>query len=219
MSTRATLRTTIRAELNDSGGTALWATALLDRWIADAIRAWSRDVPRERTWSQTTTANVASYAVPADWMDGVRVEHPSGYYRMRGAFAGGDVDPGALITVDPSIKPGALLWDVWAGNLVLSPAPGASGETVSVRYLAQYTAVTDDVTTVDVPAAEESALVWWTAARALEWLGMDEARRQRFERDRGADPLGVQRAYDQRYARMVRERNSGVRQRRAVVRQ
>lgn len=218
MSTRATLRTTIRAELNDSGATALWATALLDRWIADAIRAWSRDVPRERSWSQTATANVSSYPLPADWMDGVRVEHPSGMYRTRSPFVGGDVDPGALVTMDASVRPAALAWDVWAGNLVLSPAPSKTGESISVRYLAQYTAMTDDVTTVDVPATEESALIWWTCARALEWLGMDEARRQRFERDHGADPLQVQQAYDARYARMVRERSGGVRQRRAVVR-
>ncbi len=219
MSTRATLRTTIRAELNDAGGTALWATALLDRWIADAIRAWSRDVPRERTWSQTTTASVASYAVPADWLDGVRVEHPGGQFRTRAAFVGGDVDPGTLVTVDPSMKPASLAWDVWAGSLVLSPAPSASGETILVRYLAQYTAVTDDVTTLDVPPAEEEALVWWVCSRALEWLGMDEAKRQRFERQRGSDPLAVEKAYDRRYQQMVHERTRGVRQRRAVVRE
>jgi hypothetical protein len=219
VSTRATLRTTIRAELNDSGGTPLWAMALLDRWIADAILAWSRDVPREQTWSQTTTANQGAYALPADWMAGVRVEHPSGFYRARVPFAGGDVDPGALVTIDPTVKPGGLLWDVWAGELVLSPAPDASGQTILVRYLAQYTAVADDVTNLDVPAAEESALVWWVCARALEWVGMDEAKRQRFERQRGADPLSVQQAYERRYTQMVRERNRGVRQRRAVVRE
>lgn len=218
MSTRATLRTTIRAELNDAGATALWATALLDRWIADAIRTWSRDVPRERTWSQTTTVNVASYAVPADWIDGVRVEHPSGQFRTRAPFVGGDVDPATLVTVDPSVKPAVLLWDVWAGNLVLSPAPSKTGETISVRYLAAYTAVADDTTTLDVPAAEEEALVWWVAARALEWVGMDEAKRQRFEAARGSDPLSVRQAYQARYTGMVSERSRGVRQRRAVVR-
>jgi hypothetical protein len=219
MATRATVRTTIRAELNDSGGTALWSTALLDRWIADAIRAWSYDVPRERTWSQATTANVAAYTLPADWLDGVRVEHPSGFFRERVPFVGGDVTPDAQITVDPTAKPAALLWDVWAGQLVLSPAPTASGETILTRYLAGYTAVADDVTVLDLPAAEEEALTWWVCARALEWVAMDEAKRQRFERQRGSDPSASRDAYHGRYQAMVRERKRGVRQRRAVVRE
>lgn len=219
MATRATLRTTIRAELNDSGGTAFWSTALLDRWIADAIRAWSRDVPRERTWSQTTTANDGTYTLPSDWMDGVRCEYPAGYMRTRAPFAGGDVTPDVIVSNDPTLKPVDLLWDVWAGELVLSPVPTKSGETISTRYLAQYTAVSDDVTVLDVPVAEEEALVWWVCSRALEWIGMDESKRQRFESDRGADPVKVRGAYDERYRQMVGERTRGVRQRRAVVRE
>src|SRR3954451_15439304 len=108
MSTRATLRTTIREELNDSGAAKLWSDSLLNRWIADGIRAWSRDVPRERTWSQTTTANDGTYTLPTDWIEGLRCEHPAGFMRQRVAFAGGDVTPDVIVSNDPSLKPVGL---------------------------------------------------------------------------------------------------------------
>jgi hypothetical protein len=41
VTTRAQLMTSIRAELNDSGGTKLWSDALLQAWIGDAIRDYS----------------------------------------------------------------------------------------------------------------------------------------------------------------------------------
>jgi hypothetical protein len=54
VTTRLDIRTRIRSELNDSGGTALWASSLLDSFLLDALRAWSLEVPREVTWSTTS---------------------------------------------------------------------------------------------------------------------------------------------------------------------
>ena len=41
MTTRAELRTRIRTELNDAGGTPLWTDAALNQWIDEAIRDYA----------------------------------------------------------------------------------------------------------------------------------------------------------------------------------
>jgi hypothetical protein len=60
MTTRADIRTRIRSELNDSGGTPMWSSSLLDSFLVDALRAWSLDVPREVSWAPTTVAGQAA---------------------------------------------------------------------------------------------------------------------------------------------------------------
>src|SRR5439155_14826525 len=46
MTTRAEIRGRIRDELNDNGSVKLWTDALLNRWIGEATKEWSRVVPR-----------------------------------------------------------------------------------------------------------------------------------------------------------------------------
>jgi len=41
---------------------------------------------------------------------------------------------------------------------------------------------------LDVEVTDEEALVLYACERALQWIGLDEAKRQRFERQRGAAP-------------------------------
>ena len=50
MATRATLRTAVRAELNDGGTTQLWSDALLNEWLAEAIRDYGRRLPKWSTF-------------------------------------------------------------------------------------------------------------------------------------------------------------------------
>ena len=69
MTTRADIRTRTRDELNDNGMVKLWSDTLLNRWIGEAIREWSRVVPRDRTWQTTSAANDPSYVLPGDVLE------------------------------------------------------------------------------------------------------------------------------------------------------
>ena len=86
MTTRADIRTRARDELNDNGSVKVWSDALLNRWIGEGIREWSRVVPRDRPWQTTSTANDPSYVLPSDVLEVVRVEHPPGMFRVRGGL-------------------------------------------------------------------------------------------------------------------------------------
>jgi hypothetical protein len=221
MATRADIRSRARDELNDNGSVKLWSDALLNSWIGEAIREWSRVVPRDGTWQTTSTVNDPSYVLPNDALEVVRVEHPPGIMRARGGLRDGDTAPTADLSALggwTGLRPAQLTWEQWAGEVVLIPAPDATGEVIEVRYKGAYTAPSDDVTALDVATADEDALVLYVCARALQWVALDEAKRQRFERQRGADPAASREEYDRDFQRLVRERRGGVRPRRLVVR-
>ncbi|MGH9154564.1 MAG: hypothetical protein ACRD1K_01640, partial [Acidimicrobiales bacterium] len=218
--TRLDLRTRARSELNDAGGTPLWVSAELDRWILEGLRQMGRDgLGRELSQSIMTVASQAAYTLASDVVQVLRVEHPSGYFRKPVAFAAGDVAPGAdfLLGVE-SLKPAELQYDVFGGQVILSPAPDASGQTVAVRYRGAYTEPTVDGSVLDVALRDEDALLYVTCARALAWIGMDESKRQRFERQRGASPVTSQRYYEQRYRDHVRQRRDRVASGRLAIR-
>lgn len=220
MTTRADIRTRIRTELNDTGGTPLWASANLDQWIVEGLRQMARDgLGIQKTQSITTVANQEGYNLASDVVAVSRVEYPSGYFRKRVAFAAGDVAPDAdfLLGVD-SLKPGEYLYDVYADQVLLNPKPDVSSETIKVRYRAAYSEPTVDGSVLDVATRDEDALVFAVCVRALAWIGMDESKRQRFERQRGASPLNVLRFYEQRYRDLVRQRLDRVASGRLTVR-
>ena len=95
--------------------------------------------------------------------------------------------------------------------MVLIPAPDATGEAIEVRYKGAYTVPADDVTALDVATSDEEALVLYACGRALQWIALDEAKRQRFERQRGADPSAVRQEYERRFQALHRQRRGGAR--------
>jgi hypothetical protein len=219
VTTRAELRARARAELNDLGAVSLWPDELLNGWVVEGIRELGRDLPAERSTSLVSVAGQAGYALPSDVVEVVRVEHPAGYYRLPVAQGSGDVAPGAswqAIGVPAGEGGMALLYDVYGGQLSLVPAPSLSGEAIAVRYWAAYAEPTSDASVLDVPARDEDAVLFNARARALQWLGMDEAKRQRFERSRGASPVGSARQYERQYRDVVRAARDRVRIRRLV---
>jgi hypothetical protein len=218
MTTRSDIRGRIRDELNDNGSTKLWADALLNRWIGEATKEWSRVAPRDLTWQTTSMANAPSYTLPSDVLEVVRVEHPPGVFRVHGGLHDGDIGPGADLRVWPGRQPAELSWEQWGGAVFLIPAPGATGEAIEVRYKGAYSVPSDDVTALDVEGRDEEALVLYVCERALQWIGVDEAKRQRFEHERGADPLASRQAYERDFLALARRRRGGVRPRRLVVR-
>src|SRR3954453_18686265 len=166
MTTRADIRTRTRDELNDNGTVKIWSDTLLDRWIGEAIREWSRVVPRDRTWQTTSTANDPSYVLPSDVLEGVRVGHPPGMLRVRGGLRDGDVSPTAELGGWTGLRPAQLLWEQGGSEVVLIPAPDATGQAIEVRYKGAYVVPSDDVSALEVAAEDEESLVQYACARA-----------------------------------------------------
>jgi hypothetical protein len=217
MTTRAQIRATIRNELNDAGGTPLWSDALLNEWLAEGLRDYGRRAGLAKSQTLVSVAGQAAYTLATDAIQVTRVEHPTGVYRVPAPFAAGDVAPtSAAIGVDSGVG-APLIYDVWAGTLTLSPPPARAGESIVVRYLGAYAEPSGDASVLDVPAREEEAMVFYVCRRALQWIGLDEAKRQRFERQRGANPNALARQYAQEYLGVVRQRHERT-TRRLVVR-
>jgi hypothetical protein len=220
MTTRAGLRALARGELSDLGAAQVWTDGLLDRWAVEALRAYGRDVPREASATLTSVTAQADYALPADCRRVVRVEHPSGCFRVADPAGGGDCV--AVQSPTPTVQGegGQLAYEVWGapGGLTLSlrPAPVVSGEGIGVRYLAAYAEPAADGDVLATPTADDHLLVWLVAERALQWLATDESKRQRFERQRGVSTAEAARAYRERYRGELERRGRGVAGRRLV---
>ena len=223
MTTRAGLRALIRDELGDSGASTTWLDSQLNQWLAEAIRDYSRRLPKPSTTTIASVANQADYGLPADCLQVARVEHPEGFFRVPDPRSGGDViDPLSLTSSQvPRVLSEQLSYDVWGAygslTLTLQPSPAASAEDIAVRYLASWAEPANDAATISVPTIDEQLLVWFVAARALEWLGTEEAKRQRFEKQRGASPQFLTGAYRSTYERALSARE-GTPRRRLVIR-
>ncbi|HXF82612.1 MAG TPA: hypothetical protein VNN19_07660 [bacterium] len=181
MTTRAELRAAIRTELNDGGGTPLWSDALLNEFIAQAIRRYGAQLPEEASTTIAVVAGQAAYPLPDRFLRAVRVEQPAGTERV------GD---------------GRHPWSyrVFAGQLLLDPAPTQAGsdQEITLDYLRRYAEPAADGDTLATPSADDDVLVALVCARALDELALDESKRQRFSRVRSADPRGVAAAYERR---------------------
>jgi hypothetical protein len=218
--TRAAWRALVRAELGDEAATKLWSDALLNAWLNEAIRDYGRAVPREATATLTTVASQTAYTLPSDLVQVVRVEHPTNTFRVFARRVGGDwVDP----TPDPSPtgrgESGRYGYDVWGGQLLLEPAPTASGESIGVRYVARRTEPTSDGDALPVEDGDVELLTLYVCGRALDWITSQEAKRQAFERDRGASASATAAGYAGRYAaELAARRRQGRPGRRLVLR-
>jgi hypothetical protein len=220
--TRAAWRALVRAELGDEGATRLWSDSLLNEWLNEAIRDYGRVVPREEATTLLTVAGQATYALPLGLIEVVRVEHPANTFRVFAPRTGGEWGDAAL-TPDPS-PPGrgecGYSYDVWEGQLVLEPAPGASDESVAVRYTTRRAEPTTDAEPLPVTGGDEDLLLLYVCGRALTWVSAQEGKRQAFERDRGASAAQLAGDYDARYrAALASRQRTGARARRLVVRE
>lgn len=219
MTTRAEMRQRIRDELNDNAGATLWSDALLNRWIVEGLRELGRRLGLEKTTSLTSVASQEAYGLPADALEVVRVEHPASVMRVPGGLQSGDVaTEGGAGATPAGGSPSPSRYELFGGQLVLVPAPATTGDEIRVRYRGAYAEPSADGAVLDVPARDEGLVVAYACGRALQWVGTDEAKRQRFERSRGADPSALRREYERDLVRMLRERRSQVGARRLVAR-
>jgi hypothetical protein len=224
MTTRAGLRSSARAELNDSAGTQLWTDALLNEWIVEAMRDFGRDFPKESSATLTSVATQAEYALAADCLRVTRVEHPTGFFRLPDPLSAGDlVDPFALSQGSPRVASSQLAYEVYgphgARTLTLRPAPTIAGESIRVHYLAVWAEPAADADTRATPAVDDTLLIWLVAARALRWISTDESKRQRFERQRGVTTAQANESYRAEYRQVVANRAARAAPRRLVVRE
>jgi hypothetical protein len=194
MTTRTQLRTTIRTELNDSGGTPLWSDSLLNELIAQAIRRYGEQLPEEASASITVVADQAAYALPARFLHAVRVEQPEETERV------GD-------------RRHPWSYRVFAGQLLLEPAPTQAGsdQDVTLEYLRFYAEPAADGDTLATPSYDDDMLVALVCARALAYLALDEGKRQHFVRQRGSDPQEVAATYERRATERLALRTRRVR--------
>jgi len=216
MTTRAQLRTTIRTELNDSGGTALWSDALLNEFITQAIRTYSRELPKQASSTITVVANTAAYNLPADFDRTIRVEQPDDTIRVFDPLERTVSDEFGLSSeASGSTSIGSHGYRIWASQIVLTPTPTAAGatENITLEYLAVYAEPAADGDTIATPTRDDDVLVALVCADALHWIGSDEAKRARFERSRGASPQGAANLYSQRAREAInnRKRRVGIR--------
>lgn len=213
MATRSTIRALVRGALRDTGGTQLWTDTEINDHILDAIRVLSDALPREKVQLVTSVADQASYNLAADVLRVARVEYPAGVFRRPLRFSGGDLSSTAApISVPDWEYDTRYTFDVWGASgssalvLWLDPAPTVSSETITVRYLGSYVEPANDSTTLDVAVLDESLLVLRTCQTLLEQIGLDESKRQRFERQRGSSPVTAAAQFGRRYRDSVQSR-------------
>jgi hypothetical protein len=195
VTTRAALRSLIRQELNDAGGTPLWTDSLLNEWIAEAVRQYGRALPKEAATTLTTVADQAAYALPADTDRVLRVTLPE------------DVP----WSPDLGSRRAYRSYRVFAGELALEPAPSTSGESIGVAYLARYAEPAADGDTLATPSADDDILLRLVVARALRWITLDEAKRQRFERQRGSSTAEAAALYEREARDLIHHRQRRIR--------
>jgi hypothetical protein len=217
---RANWRSDCRAELGDEGATKLWSDSLLNRWLNEAIRDFARQVPREETTALTSVTNQAAYDLPQGLVEVVRVEHPANTFRRFQPGVGGDAAGGPLtLLLEEGAGSGGYGYDVWEGQLLLEPAPTASGEPIALRYTTRRAEPTADTDPLPVESGDVELLTLYVCGRALQWIGGQEAKRQAFERERGASATDLAASYQARYqAALASRQRTGARARRLVVR-
>jgi hypothetical protein len=211
--TRAAWRALVRNELDDNDTTKLWADALLSEWLNEGIRDYARAFPLEATATLTTVADQAAYALPDGLVEVVRVEHPTNVFRVHQPRVGGDWrvtgDPW-LVTSPRSPVTAHYAYDVWGATLELEPAPTVSGEAIGVRYVARRAEPADDSDALPLDDGDVELLTFYVCSRALFWISAQEAKRQAFERQRGADASELARAYRLFYAEGLTARRRGL---------
>lgn len=198
MTIRSGLRTSIRDELNDNAAVKIWTDALLNTYISEAIRAYSRELPKEAQAVISAVADQEAYTLPTDFERPLRVEQPKDTIRV--------FDPNERSTYG---------YRIWNNELLLEPAPTASSppatNDIILNFFARYAEPATDGSLIATPASDDDILVRLACAMALQWISTDESKRQRFERSRGASAMSMANAYDQDARRAINIRKRRVR--------
>ncbi len=202
MSTLSDLRGTLRTLLNDSVvGSYLWEDPTLNLHLNDALRSFGRSFPLEMETAITTVAGQSAYDLPSGCVAVVRVTAPQ-------------LVPDVMVEGGDATGTG---YEVFGDRLLLLPVPAEDGQSITVRYLAPHAALVLDTDLSTVPSADEDLILAFAAARALQSLAMEEAKRQLFEQRAGQSAAAVAVLYWEQYVSGIKGRGSGVRVGRLVA--
>lgn len=185
MTTRATIRTSLRERLGEPASGGFWTDAELNTNIANATQAYAIRMPTRSRTAQAIVANTSSYTVPADCLTIKRVEDQNG-----------------IQLTNRTPENPRRMWDTLYGwfqegrQLIITPAP-TYNQTVTLTYIPTRTPVTDDVAAIPIEPGDE--LILLALAEADAWnrragheaaRGINgEARRREESARREADQL------------------------------
>ena len=168
MTTRAELRTALRARLEDSGGSPLWDDVTLNEMLAAAVRAYGTAFPRQVTTGVTVPAG-ATRIVTGTTIDPERIA------RVTDA-AGIWVAPWPAEAECPHEIGQAWRW--WSGDLILAEPAAASGAGIwMIEHLVGRTPPATDGEAVDVIPGDEEIVLGYAAAAALARRATEDAKR------------------------------------------
>lgn len=182
--TLTALRAQIRLQLASASD---WADNTLDGWIADAIRFYSAQFPREYYHDQSLTTGTQVYDLPSPssghhgFAGLISVEYPTGEDPQQfldevdewdDRFQNGD-EVYCLIPVADGI---AIESDTEHGSIKFAETV-ATGETARIRYLGNHRIPTagDDDAQITVPEQHWEALIAFVEFRSHLELEADEA--------------------------------------------
>ena len=156
MTTLGELRAELRLTLADE---ATWPDALLDGWVAEAVRFYSAEFPQMVTQEIALTAGLREYDLPAGYLGMLDVEYPAGQEPARYLVQG---TPRDLL-----FRAGGPVYAVRAGRLLLAETP-ADGQSAALTCLTtrEVPAIGDDDAPVDAPGAHLEALIAFCEFRA-----------------------------------------------------
>jgi hypothetical protein len=194
MTTRSGLRTLVRNQLNDNAAVKLWADADLNQWLGEAITEYSYLLPKGVQTTIVSVANQTDYALPSDFLRFARVAQPKSQLRQ----------PSPITEYS---------YRVFGSELILDPAPGSTGgdNDIYIEYWARYALPSADGDVLATPTQDDAILVHLVCAKALAWVDTDEAKRQRFERQRGVTVRSLAQSYQDAAQGEIANRKRAVR--------
>jgi hypothetical protein len=207
VSTLAELRSALRVVLNDGDQAAgyMWSDGQLNRYLADAVRAYGRHFPRELATSFAIVDGQATYPLPDGCDRVVRAE----------IVAAGNSEGELLVEGGDAYGWG---YRVFGGALILTETPRAALGELKVEYAGAHADLVDDHTASSVPAGDEEMLLALAAAKAADSLVADDAKRAQFEGRAGRSAVDASAGYSAGWESAVRTKGRRMRAGRLVGR-
>jgi hypothetical protein len=194
LNNRAWLRSYVRKAMSDriddgKENTPTLSDDELNEYINDAIRNYSVEFPLERDYTITLLAGgelagARDYQLPTDCQKVIQARYNQAnshleLYLKEASFKGGETTATSWIgypklgIIQPPIGgryyPGHF--DVYENRLHLDFDPLGNGDTLSIRYLANYPYPTDDLSAITIPTNDIEMLTLYVEGKA--WLAIE----------------------------------------------